>query len=184
MHETRPRCLVVDGQVADEACVDGHPGVHAVPMPGRRRHRLDAGEVIDVLDAAGPHALVLARPPWREPALAPLPALCMALGREMLWLPADLAPAAWAAALITAWARTTPPADLPRRAQVAVGLACMAPESLPTRDWGPGRARVPAMAGDSLARWCDCAWRPCDWCDAGGMESAPCPACGHRGTAS
>lgn len=183
MHEARPRPLVVDGEVASEACVEGHAGVHVVPVPtrGRARRRIDAAEVIELLDGAGPDALVLARPPWSDPALAPLPALSVVLGREMLWLPADLAAAAWAAALITAWARSTPATDLSRRAQVAVGLACMAPESLPTRPWGPGDARVPAMAGDSLARWCDCAWHECAWCDAGGMQGLPCPACGHRG---
>lgn len=183
MHETGPRPLVVDGEVADAACVDGHVGVHVVPAPGRRR-RLDAAAVIDALDAAGPDALVLARPPWREPALAPLAALSVVLGRDMLWLPADLAPAAWAVALITAWAQSTPPADLARRAQVAVGLASMPPESLPTRTWGPGDVPVPAMAGDSLARWCDCAWQECDWCDAGGLRGGACPACGHKGVAA
>lgn len=184
MHETARRALVVDGEVAAEACVDAHEGVHVVPAPSRRSRRLDAAAVIEVLDVAGADALVLARPPWREPALAPLPALAVVLGREMLWLPADLAPAAWAVALITSWSQSTPASDLPRRAQVAVGLACMAPESLPTRSWGAGDARVPAMAGDSLARWCDCAWHECDWCDAGGLQGVACPACGHRGVAA
>jgi hypothetical protein len=181
MHEPAPRALVVDGAGAAEAGVAAHPGVHVVPPLRRRQHRLDAEDVIEVLDAAGVGALVLARPPWCEPALAPMPALSIVLGREMLWLPGELPMAAWAVALITAWARSTPSADLSRRAQVAVGLASMAPESLPTREWGPGEARVPAMAGDSLARWCDCAWHSCDWCDAGGIESLPCPACGYRG---
>lgn len=181
MHEGSPRALVVDADVATEACLTGRPAVHVVPALRRRQRRLDAGDVIDVLDQAGVDALVLARPPWREPALAPLPALSVVLGREMLWLPADVTPAAWAAALIAAWARSTPADDLSRRAQVAVGLASMSPGSLPTRPWGPDGTPVPAMAGDSLARWCDCAWRPCGWCDAGGVDAAPCPACGHRG---
>lgn len=183
MHEPGPRHVVVDGEVAAEACVEGYAGVHAVPVAARRRarRRLDALHVIEVLDGAGSDALVLARPPWSDPALAPLPALSVVLGREMLWLPADLTSAAWAVALITAWAHSTPAGDLLRRAQVAVGLACMPPESLPTRAWGPGDARVPAMTGDSLARWCDCAWQECDWCDAGGLGGRACPACGHRG---
>ena len=76
------------------------------------------------------------------------------------------------------------PDDLLRRAQVAVGLAGMSPENLPLRPWGEDELMVPAVGADALARWCDCAWRPCRWCDAGGAAQGPCPACGDRGTAA
>ncbi len=181
MAEDAVRPVVVEHSVGAEAGLLAHPGVYVVAAPGRRPGRVDAADVMDALDGAGADALVLSRPPWCDPDVAPIPALSVVLGREVLWLPPDLPAAAWAAALVASWARTTPAHDLARRAQVAVGLAAMSPANLPARAWGPGGTRVPAMASESLARWCDCAWQPCGWCDAGGLARAPCPACGHRG---
>ncbi len=180
MPETRPRALVVDHAVAVASGLDAHPIARVVPPPARRSGRLAADRVIDVLEDAGPNALVMARPPWSDAATAPLPAMAIVMGMEVLWLPPALGPAGWACALIAAWARTTPPDDLLRRAQVAVGLAGMSPAALPVREWGPDGTPVPAMTPDSIARWCDCAWCPCGWCGQGGMDGAPCPACGQR----
>lgn len=181
MPDAHARQLVVEHAAARDAGLLERAGVTVVPSARRRRERVDADDVLDALDAAGPEALVLTRPPWSEPTLAPLAALSVVTGREMLWLPPDLGRAAWAVALIAAWARTTPADDLLRRAQVAAGLATLPPGHLPMRAWGPDDAPVPAMTSDSLARWCDCAWQECQWCDGGGVGHAPCPSCGHRG---
>lgn len=180
MPDAGPRMLVVDHAVARASGLGDHPGARAVPAPPRRAGRLDADQVLEALDAAGADALVLARPPWSDATTAPLPAMAIVLGLDVLWLPPGIPAAAWAAALIAAWARTTPPCDLLRRAQVAVGLAAMPADRLPMRHWGPDGVQVPAMGPDALARWCDCAWYPCEWCDQGGMQGAPCPSCGQR----
>ncbi len=173
--------IVLDHLVAAAAGLVDDDRVYAVAAPGRRAARVDPEAIIDVLHAAGPGALVLALPPWVHPPVAPLAAVAAVLGRDLLWLPADLPAAVWAAGLICAWARTTPPDSLRRRAQVAVGLAGMAPAHLPMRPWGPDGVEVPAMGTGALARWCDCAWRPCRWCHDDGALGAPCPACGDMG---
>lgn len=180
MHEVRARLLVVDHAVAAASGLGDDPGARAVPPPPRRSGRLAADQVIDVLESAGPEALVMARPPWSDASTAPLPALAVVMGIDVLWLPPAIGPAAWACSLVASWARTTPPDDLLRRAQVAVGLAGMSPAALPLREWGPDGTPVPAMGPDAVARWCDCAWCRCDWCGQGGMDGAPCPACTRR----
>lgn len=182
--ETRQVLLVTSHDVAEAAGLLGADGVRCTPPVGRRDARIDAEDVIDVLEHAGPGALVLVRPPWADPPMAPLAAIGIVLGRDLLWLPPGVSAAGWAVALIAAWAREAHPDDLLRRAQVAVGLAGMSPENLPLRPWGEDELMVPAVGADALARWCDCAWRPCRWCDAGGTAQGPCPACGDRGTAA
>lgn len=172
--------LVLAHDVADAAGLIGVPGVRATPPVARRASRLDAEAVVDVLGDAGPHDLVLARPPWADPATAPLAAISIVMGIDLLWLPPEVPAAGWAAALIAAWSRDAEASDVLRRAQVAVGLASMSPANLPLRPWGEEDLLVPAVGSDALARWCDCAWRPCRWCDAGGAGHAPCPSCGER----
>ncbi len=180
MTDAPARLLVVDHTVAVASGLDACPAARTVPPPGRRAGRLAADQVIAVLEDAGPRALVMARPPWSDASTAPLPALAIVMGIDVLWLPPAIGAAAWASALVASWARTTPPDDLLRRAQVAVGLAGMAPSVLPVRELGPDGTPVPAMGPDAIARWCDCAWCPCAWCDEGGMHGAPCPSCGQR----
>lgn len=178
--EGAPVTLVLSHDVAHAAGLLGVDGVRATPPVARRTSRVDAEAVVDTLESVGPGALVLARPPWADPAMAPLAAIGIVMGIDLLWLPPEVPAAGWAAALIAAWARDTHPDDLLRRAQVAVGLASMSPEHLPLRPWGEDHLMVPAVGADALARWCDCAWRPCRWCDAGGADRAPCPSCGER----
>lgn len=172
--------LVMPHDVAAAAGLLGADGIAATAPPGRRDARVDGEAVLDLLEAAGGDALVLARPPWADPATAPLAAMGIVLGRDLVWLPPEVPAAGWAAALIAAWARDAQPRDLLRRAQVAAGLASMSPENLPLRPWGEEGVMVPAVGADALGRWCDCAWRPCRWCDAGGAGHAPCPSCGER----
>ncbi|MSO44217.1 MAG: hypothetical protein EXQ74_02730 [Thermoleophilia bacterium] len=177
--------IVMDSAIAEVAGVARHPAVRPVVRAsvGRRCTRATQTDgVLDVLAAADGRAIVLARPPWADPPLAVLPALAMLAGHEVIWLAADEAPAAWAAALITRWAEAMPPEDLVRRAQVAVGLAMMSPARLPSRGWGVGGQMVPALRAGAVGRWCDCAWRPCEWCEAGGIADAPCPSCLHCAT--
>lgn len=179
--------VIVEESVAKAAAVADEPSVRVVPRASadRRRSRgLDADAVLDVIRDAGPRAVILARPVWADPAVAALPVLGAVADRDVVWLPEDHARAAWATALISRWAPEVDRDDLVRRAQVAVGLAGLPSSSLPLRPWGLDGQPVPAVRADALARWCACAWRRCDWCEAGGVADAPCPACGHAGAAS
>jgi len=180
MPDAPPVTLVMSHEVAAAAGLADAGGVRATPPLGRRASRIDAEAVVDVLDDAGRGALVLARPPWADPSMAPLAAISIVLGRDLVWLPPEVPAAGWAAALIATWSRDCEPDDLLRRAQVAVGLASMSPANLPLRPWGEDELMVPAVGADVLARWCDCAWRRCRWCHAGGANRAPCPSCGER----
>jgi hypothetical protein len=176
--------IVVDEAVAGPATADEAGIIHRVPrtMSGRRGSgRLDPDMAIEVITDAGDRAIVLARPVWADPAMSPLPALAVAMGHEVVWLPHEAPAAAWATCLIASWAPALDRADLLRRAQVAVGLAHLPMPALPRRPWGVDGTDVPALSADALGRWCECAWTPCGWCPAGGAASARCPACGHAG---
>lgn len=170
---------MLDAHVAEAAGVAADPGVVAIPRG--RRGGADADAVTDVVAGAPAPAVVLVRPPWADAAMAPVPAVALLLGREVVWLPADLGEAAWAAALVVAWAADAGPADLVRRAQVAVGLATLPRCRLPRRPWGSGRLPMPALAPAALGRWCDRLWEPCARCEGGGAPGAPCPRCRHLG---
>lgn len=175
-----PVPIVVDhlvGAALGAGCVDG---VHVVPRPARRARGLDADAVLDALEEAGPQSLVLALPPWVHPPSAPLPALARVTDRELLWLPARIPAAAWAVRLIAYWARSSARGDLTRRAQVLMGLAHARAVPLPRRQWGEDGPCVPAVGPRALARWCDCAWAPCDRCPGGGLHAVGCASCGHR----
>ena len=176
--------IVVDEAVAGPRMPDEPGVIHRVPraMAGRRGGaRLDPDTAIEVITAAGGGAIVLARPVWADPAMSPLPALAVAMGHEVVWLPQEAPAASWATCLIASWAPALHHDDLLRRAQVAVGLASLPPPALPRRPWGVDGTDVPALSADALGRWCECAWTPCGWYPAGGAASARCPSCGHAG---
>ncbi len=176
--------IVVDEAVAEAGIPGDHGLVHRVArtMMGRRgAGRLDPESAIEAISGAGVGAIVLARPVWVDPAMAPLPALALVMGHEVVWLPDDAPAAAWATCLIASWAPSLGHDDLLRRAQVAVGLAALPASVLPRRPWGVDDTHVPALSSDALGRWCDCAWTPCPWCPAGGASAVICPSCGHAG---
>lgn len=171
--------VMVDAPVADAAGIAGHAGVLLLPGSSRRGAPVDA--MADVVASAPASVLVMARPPWVDPASAALAGIAMLLGRDLVWLPPGLAEAGWAAALIARWAQDTHGPDLLRRAQVAVGLAALPSCRLPRRPWGCAALPMPALMAESLARWCDRLWAPCTRCAGGGSApGTPCGRCGHQ----
>lgn len=172
--------IVLDSVMAERTGLFASPGVVVLPCP--RRGVLGVDAVADAVAEAPATAVVLVRPPWADAATAPLAGVAILLGHEVVWLPSGAAEAAWATALIARWAIDTEPADLVRRAQVAVGLAAMPACRLPRRPWGCERAQMPALRAVALARWCDRLWAPCEHCTSGG--GAPGGACGRCGHAA
>ncbi len=159
------------------------PGVLVLPCGRRGLPEVEA--MADQMAAAPATAVVLARPPWADPAAAALAGVAMLLDREVVWLPSDLSEAAWASSLIVQWAATAAPDDLVRRAQVAVGLASLPACRLPRRPWGCERAPMPALRPIALARWCDRLWSPCAHCTTGGgAPGGTCGRCGHGAVAA
>lgn len=185
MPET-PR-VVVDSAVAGAAGISGCDLVVVVATPERRRGSRAAGldAAVDAVASATPGALVLARPPWADGAAAPLAALGVLLGCDVVWLPSGLVEAGWATALIVTWSAQSRGAQLMRRAQVAVGLAALPACRLPRMPWGVEALAMPAVGADALSRWCDRAWVPCERCElGGGAPGGPCARCGHSGVAA
>ena len=90
MPET-PR-VVVDSAVAGAAGISGCDLVVVVATPERRRGSRAAGldAAVDAVASAAPGALVLARPPWADGEAAPLAALGVLLGCDVVWLPSGL----------------------------------------------------------------------------------------------
>lgn len=173
----RGAVVVVDWRVADAAGIAGDDHAVVVPDGARRGGGVDA--IADAVAAAPEAAMVLVRPPWADARASGLAGIAMMLGRDLVWLPPGLDEAAWAAALIVHWARETQGPDLIRRAQVAVGLAALPSCHLPRRPWGCDGSAMPALVADSLARWCDRLWAPCDHCAGGGAPGMSCGRCGH-----
>lgn len=169
--------MVLDPTVADPAGVAAT--THVVVLPRGRRGAPDPDAITDAMASASAPALVLVRPPWADAAAAPIPAVALLLGHDVVWLPGDLAEAAWAAGLIVAWAEGTAHRELVRRAEVAVGLAALPACRVPRRPWGSGRVAMPALGATTLGRWCDRLWAPCARCQGGGAPGAPCPRCRH-----
>lgn len=175
----RGTTLVIDAAVADAAGIAAQPRVALLPRG--RRGAADADAITEAMAQAPLPALVLVRPPWADPAMGPVAAVALLLAHRVVWLPAALAEAGWAAALIATWMDDVPHADLVRRAEVAVGLAALPSCRLPRRPWGGARAAMPALAPQSLGRWCDRLWEACPRCAGGGAPGAPCPRCRHAG---
>lgn len=137
------------------------PALVVVARPAGRRGRadLDADDVLDALDRAGPGAVVLARTPAADRGARLLPALAALVGREVVRLPDDAGAAARIVAIAVAVA---PPPNAPARHLQALA----------------GAPPLPALRPGVLARWARCAWRPCDRCGGGGLPGASCGRCG------
>ena len=161
---------------------DGRSAVTAIPR--RRRpawsrggwRPLDPDVVLDHLAAAGPGALVLARPAPVDPGAACLAPLARLRGLEVVALPFEVEAARWTVALAGLWAAAGHPA-LARALSVVHGL-WQAPLRLPRREAAPGEPALPAVRPAVLARWAVWAWRPCRWCPGGGLPGRACPRCG------
>ncbi len=176
--------LVLDAVVAEAGGLTSAATHTILARPSRRGggRSLDLDAAVECIADTGAHSVVLARPPWVDPDTAALAGIAVLLGWEVVWLPAGLAEAGWAAALIAHWAAQADADDLVRRAQVAVGLAALPACRVPRRPWGCDAADVPALGADSLSRWCARVWEPCAHCRAGGgAPGAPCARCRHEG---
>lgn len=160
--------------VAEESLatlIGAGPPVHRV---GRVRSRgrwrdITADAVLDALEAAGPLALVLARPGAADAGAVAVPSLARTTGREVVRLPGDRVGAAWMVA-IGARAADDDRAGLVRALQVLAGIGGGASTHL--RDGSLN----PAL----LVRWARRAWHPCARCVGGGLPGCPCGRCGAR----
>ena len=171
--------IVVDASVADAGGLTADDAIVTIPR-GRGGH-MQVDAVAEAVAATPGTTVVLARPPWADPSAAAMGAVAMILDREVVWLPAGLAEAGWATALIARWAAESPLGDVVRRAQVAVGLAALPACRLPRRPWGCARMQMPALRPGALARWCDRLWSPCAHCaTGGGVPGGACGRCGHE----
>ena len=145
------------------------PPVHRVGrMRSRGRWRdITADAVLDALDAAGPRALVLARPGVADAGAIAVPSIARTTGREVVRLPGGLTGAAWTVA-IGARVAHDDRAALIRVLQVLAGIGGAA--STHMRDG----LLNPAV----LVRWAQRAWHPCVRCAGGGLPGCPCGRCG------
>jgi len=177
--------LVVEAELALRARVASAEAVVTVPRPGRCLRRpgrgecrpLDPGATMDVLRAAPPGALALARAASADPGAAVLPALAALAGLTVVTLPEPADAAVWTVAVAAHWAAEGVD-DLLRAIVVVCGLWDRE-GLLPRRRWGAADLRAPAVRPRALARWATRAWRPCSWCRrGGGLASACCGLCG------
>lgn len=171
--------LVVEQGIAQAVAGSGRAALAVVPRERRRRDDrwapLAPDAVVEVLEAAGRDALVLARGLAADPAAASLPALARVMGHEVIRLPDHVDAAAWVLAVALAWKPGE--GDVAHRLQVLVGAAGRA-RALPQRELGGRMVRIPAVRPRVLARWAGCVWRPCGRCGGGGLPGAPCGRCG------
>ena len=158
--------------VADEALIGtaAPPGwFTAIPRsPGRRWRRDTSGNVdavVAAVEAAGPGAIVLARPPEGDGGGGAASAVARMMGAEVVRLPAGAAAAAWTVG-VALRALDDDDDGLVRRLQ---GLASLCAAGLPVTS-----SLRPAV----LLRYAGWAWRPCRACDGGGVEAGPCGRCG------
>lgn len=149
--------------------------VAAARARGRRGWRpMDGDDVVAALRVAGPGAVVAARGAGADPGATLLRRLAAAAGHEVVTLPDDPDAAAWAVAVAArAGGRDGPVA---RRLQALAGLAAAPPPTIPRRDRGAA-GPLPSLRPAVLARWAECAWRPCPRCGGGGLPGAPCGRC-------
>jgi len=139
---------------------------------GRLRSRgrwrdITADAVLDAFEAAGPRALVLARPAAADAGAVAVPSLARTTGREVVRLPGDRVSAAWTVA-IGARVAHDDRAGLVRALQVLAGIGGGPPTHL----------RDGSLNPTLLVRWSRRAWRPCGRCTGGGLPGCSCGRCG------
>lgn len=161
--------------VAERSLVDRVAGLeacgHVCSVP-RERHRgrwapLAADAVVDVLEAAGQGAVVLARPAAADPDTCALPGLARIMRREVVLLPASIDRAAWVLAMAAHLEGGDRDGGL-RALQALAGMAAVRPET----------AASPTPRPAVLLRWALRGWRPCRRCGGGGHAGALCGRCG------
>lgn len=166
--------LVVEAGLLSRLTDAPSPALVAVARArGRRGWRpIDGDDVVAALRSAGAGAVVATRSAEADPGAALLRRLAAAAGHEVVTLPDDADAAAWAVAVAAA-GRDGPVA---RRLQALAGLAIAPSRAIPRRDRGTA-GLLPALRPAVLARWAECAWRPCPRCGGGGLPGAPCGRC-------
>jgi hypothetical protein len=174
--------LVVEQSLAVAAGVRAADPVIVLPRARRRRRwrrvwaPLCPDALIEALAAAPLDAIVLARDAPVDEGAALLAPLARLRGLGVVPLPDSADAATWTVALAVAWADAGE-RDLVRGLEVAASLP--GHEALPRRAWGQSGVAVPAVRPRVLARWAARAWRPCEWCRAGGgLASGRCGRCG------
>jgi hypothetical protein len=160
-------------------------GVYVVPRDAVRWWRgrsagrwrpLNPDRVLDVLCDLPRPGVVLTRPATVDPGAAFLATAATLVGHDVIMLPAVLDEAIWSVG-VTLAIGVSDAATLAR----VLDVVCCGPgsaPSLPRQIWGPTGLSVPALRPATLARWAYCAWRPCSWCDAGGLPGHRCRRCG------
>ena len=160
-------------------------GVYVVPRDEvqwwriRRAGRwrpLNPDRVLDVLCDVPRPGVVLTRPAAVDPGAACLATVATLVGHDVITLPAALDEAIWSVGVCLALGLS----DAVTLGRV-LDVVCCGPgsaPSLPRQIWGPTGLSVPALRPATLARWAYCAWRPCSWCDAGGLPGQRCRRCG------
>lgn len=141
-----------------------------------RWHPLDRDRVLDLLCGLPRPGLVLARPASADPGAACLATIAAVVGHEVITLPTAMDEALWSVGVTFSLAGCA--GDTLGR---VLDVICCGPASapaLPHQRWGPTGLSVPALRPATLARWAYCAWRPCIWCDAGGLPGHRCRRCG------
>jgi hypothetical protein len=160
-------------------------GVRVVPRDetpwwrGRRAGRwrpLDPERVFETLCTLPRTGLVLVRPAAADPGAMLLAAAGAVLGLDVITLPGDLDEAIWCVGVALALG-----IDEPETFGRVLDVVCCGPvgaPAFPRQLWGPAGISVPALRPATLARWASCAWRPCSWCQAGGLPGHRCRRCG------
>lgn len=178
--------IVVDESIACRLR-DAGPWLCVVPRARVRgwRHRgdelwrpLDRRRVIDTLIDVPACGRVLVRPAQSDPGGSILAAAARLAGHEVVWLPDALDEAVWSVGM----ALSLVGSDVATIDRV-LDVVCCGPEvleALPQRAWGGAGRGVPAVRPATLVRLARCAWRPCSWCDAGGLADGRCARCGSE----
>ena len=179
-------CVVVDASIASRLrttppalCTVPRSRVRRwVPRGGEVWRPLDRCRVIDALIDVPAGGRVLVRPAQTDPGGSFLAVAARLAGHEVVWLPGPLDEAVWSVGMaLSVLGRDVATIDR------TLDVVCCGPASLaalPQRAWGGVGFAVPAVRPATLARLAFCAWRPCSWCDAGGLPGGYCARCGSE----
>jgi hypothetical protein len=137
---------------------------------------LDPECVLEVLAGLAEPGWALVRPIENDCGARCLAAGAALLGHDVIRLPAAFDEAVWCVGVAL---RISESSD--ETLERVMDVVCCGPGAVPQsprQPWGPTGLAVPALRPTTLARWAYCAWRPCGWCDGGGLAGHTCRRCG------